>query len=438
MKRCFSVLLSLILIAVLTSCAIAEAKWQEQYDLGVRYLSESNYEEAIIAFTAAIKIDPKQAPAYVGRGDAYIGSGEAEENLSAAQTDYEKAIELDEALAEAYLGLAEVYIRRGDYEMAEKILRDGLEKTENDPDIEVRLTEIIEEFFDLAGQWKQINSETEDLFYGAVIEGEKIELHRVSDDGGTRYLYWAGSYVPPEIVEDSYSWVSQVGSRRTDSEAIAASEGTKVFTYENGQLSCSVKNDGEEATILMEKEEWAPGLGISNVPDELVSGYDPATDQAYTVEGITFTLPEYLNRTDEIDLSSDLEGFMYGTQFYTIEPDYHYRLSFVVRNIEGMTQEVFNEIKAGVVKDKLESLADYGLADILSKSATVAGQPAWNVIMRDYLNYERHGNTYMSDIYSPYHERVIQILGTRYDGDLSGYDYEGDFLKMLETARLAF
>lgn len=29
--------------------------WQEQYDLGLRYLSEGNYEEAIIAFTAAIE-----------------------------------------------------------------------------------------------------------------------------------------------------------------------------------------------------------------------------------------------------------------------------------------------------------------------------------------------------------------------------------------------
>lgn len=41
--------------------------WQEQYDLGLRYLSEGNYEEAIIAFTVAIEIDPRQALAYVRR-----------------------------------------------------------------------------------------------------------------------------------------------------------------------------------------------------------------------------------------------------------------------------------------------------------------------------------------------------------------------------------
>ena len=47
--------------------------WQDYYDLGVRYLSEGNYEEAIIAFTAALEIDPSRPEAYVGRGDAYWG-----------------------------------------------------------------------------------------------------------------------------------------------------------------------------------------------------------------------------------------------------------------------------------------------------------------------------------------------------------------------------
>lgn len=116
--------------------------WQEQYDLGIRYLEDGNYEEAIIAFTAAIKIDPKRAPAYVGRGDAYVLSGETEENLTAAQADYEKAIELDEMLAEAYLGLADVYIRQGEYDKATEILKQGLEKTDGNQSIADKLSEI--------------------------------------------------------------------------------------------------------------------------------------------------------------------------------------------------------------------------------------------------------------------------------------------------------
>ena len=96
MRKFCGFLSIIILLCCLGSCAKStEAQWQEQYDLGVRYLSDGNYEEAIIAFTAAIEIDPNRAEAYVGRGDAYIGSGEEEDNLSAAQSDYETAIELE-------------------------------------------------------------------------------------------------------------------------------------------------------------------------------------------------------------------------------------------------------------------------------------------------------------------------------------------------------
>ena len=127
-------------------CACAQkadtAAWQEQYDLGVKYLSEGNYEEAIIAFTAAIKIDPKNPLAYIGRGGAYVGSGETEENLTAARTDYEKAIELDETNVDAWLGLADVYIRMGEYDKAGEVLHQALEKTENAPSIADKLAEL--------------------------------------------------------------------------------------------------------------------------------------------------------------------------------------------------------------------------------------------------------------------------------------------------------
>jgi len=92
LKRRFMALISALML--LTLCACEEVNtvtpWQEQYDLGIRYLSEGNYEEAIIAFTAAIKIDSKRAEAYIGLADVYL-----------AQGDHEKAAEiLDQAVAE--------------------------------------------------------------------------------------------------------------------------------------------------------------------------------------------------------------------------------------------------------------------------------------------------------------------------------------------------
>ena len=58
--------------------------WQEQYDLGIRLLNEGKYEEAILAFTAAIDIAPRQAALYVARGDAYLAWANALQNEAAA------------------------------------------------------------------------------------------------------------------------------------------------------------------------------------------------------------------------------------------------------------------------------------------------------------------------------------------------------------------
>ena len=157
MKRISSWLLTLALVLGLCACGqSAQAKWQEQYDLGVRYLSEGNYEEAIIAFTAAIDIDPKRPEAYIGRGDAYALSGDTEDNLSAAQADYEAAIALDETMPGGWLGLADVYIRLGDYDKALEVLREGLDKTGGDQSIADKIEEMESgSFSDSAGRTRR-------------------------------------------------------------------------------------------------------------------------------------------------------------------------------------------------------------------------------------------------------------------------------------------
>lgn len=169
MRRIFSWILIIALSLGLCACGHnVETQWQEQYDLGVRCLSDGNYEEAIIVFTAAIEIDPKQASAYVGRGNAYIGKGETEENLAAALADYQSALELDDACVDAYLGLADVYIRSGDFDKAQAILETGVEKT-GDQLISVKL-EAMEEgaFKDSNGNVRKsvtLDSEGNLLFY---------------------------------------------------------------------------------------------------------------------------------------------------------------------------------------------------------------------------------------------------------------------------------
>lgn len=90
MKKMTAFLTALALTLGLCACAAkAGPTWQEQLDLGVRYLSEGNYEEAILAFAAAIEIDPKQAETYERLAEAYLGLGDTEAALKALRDGYE-------------------------------------------------------------------------------------------------------------------------------------------------------------------------------------------------------------------------------------------------------------------------------------------------------------------------------------------------------------
>lgn len=147
--------ISLVAILLLISCASNDQRqndragatldmtWQDYYDLGVRYLSEGNYEEAIIAFTAAIEIDHNKAAAYVGRGDAYIKLDDTEENQRLALEDYLRAMECDDVGLEVPSKIAEIYVAKGEPERAIEILVNTYDET-GDEDLKDRIFDLFD------------------------------------------------------------------------------------------------------------------------------------------------------------------------------------------------------------------------------------------------------------------------------------------------------
>lgn len=88
--KTLGVVIVALALVLLTACSAAStATWQQQFDLGMKYLSEGNYQEAILAFTAAIEIDPKQVDPYLQLIDAYIANGEYEKAEEIRQKGYE-------------------------------------------------------------------------------------------------------------------------------------------------------------------------------------------------------------------------------------------------------------------------------------------------------------------------------------------------------------
>lgn len=228
MRKQIIILVGLVIL-LLTACGGTNRTWQEQYDLGIRYLSEGNYEEAIIAFTAAIEIDPKLAPAYVGRGDAYILSGETAENLAAAQSDYEKALILDNTFVEAYQKLAQVYLALEESDKAAELLEQGFALTgdetlqESLEDIQVNLPDpepISDRITDLLGKTM-----------GDVVDRYGEDYSADNYEGSTFIMYQnIGSFYFGTIVEyPDYDAIITMISWYSDEPLVGVLTGTMTY-----------------------------------------------------------------------------------------------------------------------------------------------------------------------------------------------------------------
>ena len=70
---------------------------------------------------------------------------------------------------------------------------------------------------DLTGEWVQVGGEGSNFYQLATIKGDKIECfwHVTADD--SEYLYWSGTFTPPENGDEPYSWSSQNDLKRAKS-----------------------------------------------------------------------------------------------------------------------------------------------------------------------------------------------------------------------------
>lgn len=127
------ILIGAILAAVSVTAAVIIAvnaghsgnDLQIQLDLGNKYVSELDYENAIIAYEEALEIDPYCLEAYLGLADAYMALGQQDKAIEIM----EKAKEMLPQELEVYTQLAEFYLANGNTESYIKILKEGYENT---------------------------------------------------------------------------------------------------------------------------------------------------------------------------------------------------------------------------------------------------------------------------------------------------------------------
>lgn len=296
--------------------------WQEQYDLGMRFLLNGDYQEAILAFTAAIEIEPTKALAYVGRGDAYVLSNETRTILDLAKADYEMAINLDETLVEAWLGMVDVHIRYGEYEEALMWVRRGYDVTADE-----RLFSKAEELENgktsepKKESIKRFDSEGELLWYQLFDYGiENIDF-RVSSYSGSGELLGTVDCFKTETMEVTYDTKAKTGE--LIEHTFYLDEGGRWIEPE-GEGIYAVYEYDEDGKLLKESyyEEDRVYQEIvysyrANGHWEQITYYEEYEDITGYVQGVSRDVREFNeDGSPKICISYDEEGTKTGETIY--------------------------------------------------------------------------------------------------------------------------
>ena len=112
-------------ILLLASCSTApHARMLTFLASGETYIKAGKYQEAVIEFRNAVQIDPKSATAHYQLARAYMSLG----NRAAAYRDFEESVSLDAGNVDAQLQLAALLIDRKEYDRAQTMAEQVLDK----------------------------------------------------------------------------------------------------------------------------------------------------------------------------------------------------------------------------------------------------------------------------------------------------------------------
>lgn len=344
-KKKIFILVALVLLLVLgigtiSIKAVQASRANKFIDLGKKYLLDGKYDQAILQFQDALKIDKKNIDARIGLSSAYV-----------ALKDYDKAIEvLKEGIrltpkeAKLYLSLSDIYIARGFTEEAIKTLEEGCSNTNNE-DIKKKLDEIkatIEIL--LEKNPLQIGSNTTVRLVmkdngGNVIKELKSDwkikdskLGNISKTDDYKARYTAKAPGKDEIIANignaQFNKAIEIQDKVLDKIEITggASEGTvgdtvnfKAVGYDqmgnqmtinptwnlSGELATLVKTEGETATITYTKDgQLTLSASLGNITDKV----------NVTLQKRKYTVITIISGKGTIEKKPDTETYVEDTQ----------------------------------------------------------------------------------------------------------------------------
>ena len=291
-------LIFIFMLAALAGCGKSAAdRWQEQYDLGAQYLLEENYEQAIVAFAAAIEIEPKEIQAYTGLVQGYQQTGDLASADSAVQSGLSVLSEGSGLSVDAQtaflLAARDLYTATGDSEKLTQILELLLELDPDNAEYQSFLERerAVQEFLaaheDLLQRLAQLCESGDDEDVWEVMRSEEYAA-MISDapayPGNNNIPYPSGTGTALAIVENTYDSIADGLLYYGEMEnGVRSGEGVQYGTYDtsdggysyhkytggwendlvNGQGTyriVSYSGDGQVAWIQERSGECAAGI----------------------------------------------------------------------------------------------------------------------------------------------------------------------------------
>ena len=266
----------IVLVAVLlTSCGSKAATATDKIELSQKYLTELNYTEAIASFTEAIKLDPNNIQAYMGRAEAYVALGEYDKALADYRFISGTTENMPYTRALSYIGQAEVHEKMeqparavSDYGLAKALLKaSDAGKAENvsEEDVSAKLVQVLYVHAALCETLKNYNTALED--YNDLLElGENTAAKRdevlsqlgemAEDENGlTDTEEPAAESTAEEPAEEPTEESAPGQEAASESESQSAKEETK---QEEPASSSEQAADTEEAAASQEKASTQP------------------------------------------------------------------------------------------------------------------------------------------------------------------------------------
>ena len=265
-KRVIAIIVGIViaLLAVIAGVIIFSnspaQRLKKQLSLGERYLSELKYDEAVLAFEEALKIEPRTEAAYIGLANAYIGKEDYESALAAVERGIEAVGE-----TEAFMALKE------DIEEQLRPQESEAEQTEDTSEGSAAAKpEVVDWSFDeISDLWqfdifgKNVNDWTVDDFGQYMIDNGYMN-HFDSDLGAWSDVgesYFRADYMLKTSASlCGYEWIWHIHSLPDTEWSLTKPRGL-TLDYKDANI-----NLPEELSLLTEKDF------IQRLPEELQLG----------------------------------------------------------------------------------------------------------------------------------------------------------------------